>query len=50
MKDAQQKVLFHTLPGDVVLTVGAGNVCMLGGLLLQAFRDAAREHAVVVGA
>ncbi len=50
MKDAQQKVLFHALPGDVVLTVGAGNVCMLGGLLLQAFRDVAREHAVVVGA
>ncbi len=50
MKDAQQKVLSHALPGDVILTVGAGNVCLLGGLLLHALREIPREHAVVVGA
>jgi UDP-N-acetylmuramate--alanine ligase len=50
MKDAQKQVASIVRGGDVVLTIGAGNVCLLGPRILQALREGIVENAMAVGA
>lgn len=50
MKDVQRQIAVLARSGDIILTIGAGNVCLLGPRLLQALRDGAFENAMVVGA
>jgi UDP-N-acetylmuramate--alanine ligase len=50
MKDVQKQITALVRSGDVILTIGAGNVCLLGPRLLQALREGVFENAMVVGA
>lgn len=51
MVKTTQEALFHLLkmvqPGDVVFTIGAGNVTQLGPELIESMKDRVAEHAVL---